>query len=78
MKKVYKYIRHLHVVYGDGYETEYDTLYTSKQRSVDIQNLIAKGFLLEPKSQTWVCCYPDKNIVNSQTHYVRYYKLKYL
>lgn len=78
MKKIYKYLRHLKVVYGDGYSTEYVTAYTNKERLKDIANLKSKGFLYDRCSHTWVCSYPDVNPVNAQVHYLRYYKIKYI
>lgn len=78
MKHVIKYIRYLKVVLHDGSFNEYQTPYTSKERSLDVQRLKDKGFVYDPSSHSWKCSYYDDRPIVQQTHYVRYYKLKYI
>lgn len=71
MKKVMKYIRVLKVVYDDMVN-EYQTCYTSRERNEDIDRCKSRGFVYDPKTQTWIARY------FGQTHYISYYKIKYI
>lgn len=73
MKKVVKYIRVLRVVYR-GTVNEYQNCLTSKERFEDIDRCKSRGFSYDPKTQTWTAVYPS----SEQTHYITYYKIKYI